>query len=151
MFWPNLWFASASVWGSDAATWKIIYITTASIISLTSLIMTMMPIFQRNGYHVLRVATFGLNGLLGIATLLHISIACSDERVKTAEYMAIGSILIHGLGASFYALRVPERLGAVGQSHIFDYIQGHTIFHIFTIIAFILYNESMMRLWNLKP
>ena len=117
----------------------IIYLSLSGFIGLASFGIACMPKFHSNEYHLMRVATFGMNGVLGLAGLLQMFIMYPQYQIPCI--MGISAILSHTTGAIFYAFKFPE---CRSKHIIFQYVQGHTFFHVFVLIGFLIYYEACL-------
>ena len=131
------------IWNDDILT-IFIYMIVASAISGSSVIFALTPKFQTNSYHVIRVLTFAGNGIWGLIGLVHILIKFwEDTFIVKNILLALSSVTMHGIGATFYAMKFPERYS---NREIYQYMSSHTIFHIFVVIGLVMFNIASIRL-----
>lgn len=121
--------------------WFQVYLILSCVTSASSTIIALLPKFQTNEFHQIRVLVFALNGILGSVALVHLYMLYSH--LETSCVLAGLAITSHAIGALFYASKFPER--SFANEHVFHYVQGHTFFHTFVLIGFIVYFEACVH------
>ncbi|KAJ7524995.1 hypothetical protein O6H91_17G031300 [Diphasiastrum complanatum] len=125
--------------------WREFYLTGISLIGLTTVLVTLIPVFQASNYRRFRAFLFLGMGLSGIIPGLHALFAHWNEPacITTLVYET-AMAFFYGLGTLFYATRVPERW----KPGWFD-LAGHSdqIFHVLVIAgAYTHYKAGLMYL-----
>ncbi|KAJ7525108.1 hypothetical protein O6H91_17G036600 [Diphasiastrum complanatum] len=125
--------------------WREFYLTGISLIGLTTVLVTLIPVFQASNYRRFRAFLFLGMGLSGIIPGLHALFAHWNEPacITTLVYET-AMAFFYGLGTLFYATRVPERW----KPGWFDLAgHSHQIFHVLVIAgAYTHYKAGLMYL-----
>ena len=88
-----------------------IYVSISGIISIISVSICTLPIFQTNRFSFFRPVVFALNGAYSIAPILHVAVIRWYLPVIKNVIICIGvQMFCHIIGATFYVLKVPERI-----------------------------------------
>jgi adiponectin receptor len=111
--------------------WRHIYLTGISVIGITTVAISLVPVFQTAKYRPMRAIAFAAMGLSGIIPGAHKIIFFHHEPVcvQTLWY-EIGMGLFYLVGVIIYVTRIPERW----KPGFFD-IAGHShqLFHVLVI------------------
>ena len=71
---------------------------------------------------------------------------CNDNvDVQRATFFVILQLLLHGLGAMFYATKLPEKSF---NFRITNYVNSHVIFHVFIVAGFASFNHAIEILYK---
>ncbi|MCO5579511.1 hypothetical protein L7F22_033366 [Adiantum nelumboides] len=122
-----------------------VYLTVITAVGIASVLVSLVPVFQKPEYRVVRVGLFFGMGLSGIAPVMHKLLLFwgEPEALYTTIYeIAMG--IFYGLGALVYATRVPERW----KPGRFD-IAGHShqLFHLLVVAgAYTHYHAGLLYL-----
>lgn len=109
------------------------YLVAISLLGLAAVAASLLPLFQTPAYRAFRAALFFGMGFSGVIPCVHKVVAYPHEPtvLLTALYEAIMGAF-YGLGALFYATRVPERW-LPGKFDIAGH--SHQIFHVLVILG----------------
>ncbi|XP_050237983.1 heptahelical transmembrane protein 4-like isoform X2 [Mercurialis annua] len=110
-----------------------IYLGLITVFGITTMAFSLLPAFQKPELRGFRAGLFFGMGVSGVAPVLHKLILYGDqsEAIQTTGYELLMGIL-YGLGALFYATRIPERWKP-GKFDIAG--QSHQIFHVLVVAA----------------
>ncbi|CAM8985713.1 unnamed protein product [Rhodiola kirilowii] len=122
-----------------------LYLTFITIFGLVTILFSLLPIFQKPEFRVIRASLFFGMGFSGAVPILHKLILFHNqpEALHTTGYELVMGAL-YGLGALIYAARVPERW----RPGKFD-IAGHShqLFHVLVVAgAFTHYRAGLVYL-----
>lgn len=130
--------------------WRNFYLTSISFIGVLILLVTISPPLQRNKYRIFRTLLFCGMGVCGVIPCIHKGISHNHEEASynTTTYEVLMG-LFYGIGAVFYATRIPERW----MPGSFD-IAGHShqIFHVLVVCgAYTHYKAALLYIeWRDK-
>lgn len=122
-----------------------IYLVSITTIGVAAIIMSLLPFFQKAEFRSCRAALFFGMGVSGAIPCLHKLLVHWDEPVALHTFfLEIGMGSLYGVGALFYALRIPERW----RPGTFDIAgQSHQIFHLLVVAgAFTHYRAGLLYL-----
>lgn len=107
------------------------YLWFITLLGITTVLVSLMPVFERPEWRTIRTFLFTSMGLSGIAPILHkvILFRNQPEALHTAGYEVLMG-LFYVLGALIYAARIPERW-MPGKFDIAGH--SHQVFHIFVV------------------
>eukprot|EP01018_Ginkgo_biloba_P007036 Gb_20481 [translate_table: standard] len=121
------------------------YLVAITLLGITSILVSMLPVFQNPEFRTFRASLFFGMGVSGVAPIVHKLILYKDQPVAlytTAYEIAMG--VFYGLGAFVYAARIPERW----KPGKFD-IAGHShqLFHVLVVAgAYTHYKAGLLYL-----
>uniref|UniRef100_A0A7C8ZI66 Uncharacterized protein n=1 Tax=Opuntia streptacantha TaxID=393608 RepID=A0A7C8ZI66_OPUST len=108
-----------------------LYLGFITILGITTVLLSLLPAFQKPEFRNVRAALFSGMGLSGILPILHKLVLFwpQPEALHTTGYeMLLGAF--YGLGALVYATRVPERW----MPGKFDVVgHSHQLFHVLVV------------------
>ncbi|KAJ4701601.1 Heptahelical transmembrane protein [Melia azedarach] len=108
-----------------------LYMGFITVLGVATIIISLLPVFQKPKFRSFRASLFFGMGVSGIAPVLHKLILFRDkpEAVQTTGYEILMGML-YGCGALIYATRIPERW----KPGKFD-IAGHShqLFHVLVV------------------
>ncbi|GMH13643.1 hypothetical protein Nepgr_015484 [Nepenthes gracilis] len=108
-----------------------LYLSFITILAIATIIISLLPVFQRPEFRSIRAMLFFGMGVSGVAPILHklILYGQQPEAVKTTVYEVLMG-MFYGAGALVYAARIPERW----KPGKFD-IAGHShqLFHVLVV------------------
>jgi adiponectin receptor len=111
--------------------WRHIYLTGISLIGITTLVVSLVPVFQTPKYRPMRAIAFASMAFSGIIPGAHKVIFFYHEPVciETLWY-EIGMALFYAIGVVIYVTRIPERW----KPGFFDLAgHSHQLFHVLVI------------------
>lgn len=110
-----------------------LYLGTITIFGICTIIVSLLPVFQKPEFRHIRASLFLGMGLSGVGPVLHKLFLFRNrpEAVHTTGYEILMGLL-YALGALIYATRVPERW-IPGKFDIAGH--SHQIFHVLVVLA----------------
>jgi len=128
-----------------APFFRNIYLTAITLLGIATILVSLLPAFQKPEFRTLRAILFSGMGVWGVAPVVHklILYKGEPEALHTTAY-EIGMGCFYVLGALVYATRIPERW----KPGKFD-IAGHShqLFHILVIAgAYTHYQSGLLYL-----
>eukprot|EP00741_Cyanophora_paradoxa_P025328 tig00000367_g24447.t1 len=114
--------------------WQIAYLITISTFAIATIVVSLIPKFEKPQFRVFRASLFAGLGLFGVIPCFHrmgIYGIFSPEVTRTVPLLALMGAL-YLVGAVIYSMRIPERWFP-GR---FDYfLSSHQIFHCLVVAA----------------
>ncbi|KAM7250014.1 hypothetical protein ACFE04_021897 [Oxalis oulophora] len=108
-----------------------LYMGFITLLGITTVVVSLLPVFQTPEFRTIRASTFLLMGCSGVVPIFHKLIWFSDqpEAIHTTGYELLMGAL-YGLGALVYATRIPERW-MPGKFDIAGH--SHQLFHVLVV------------------
>ena len=144
MFWPFCYYAFGCT--EDVHKWFVVYVTVAAGLSSLCLVVCLLPVFQTNAFHASRPMVFAVLGIWGVAPVVHAAVLFWDVcAVRTAVFLCAAQLVLHTIGAVFYATQFPERV-----TRRADYYSSHFIFHVLVFVGLVAFHEGtrVLYLWR---
>ncbi|PIA29402.1 hypothetical protein AQUCO_06000046v1 [Aquilegia coerulea] len=109
----------------------ILYLGFITILGIATILVSLLPVFQKPEFRSTRASLFFGMGLSGLAPILHklIVFRHQPEALHTTGYEILMGLL-YGLGALIYATRIPERW-MPGKFDIAGH--SHQLFHVLVV------------------
>ncbi|KAF5194236.1 Heptahelical transmembrane protein [Thalictrum thalictroides] len=109
----------------------ILYLGFITILGVATILVSLLPVFQKPEYRSTRASLFFGMGISGLAPILHklIVFRHQPEALHTTGYEILMGLL-YGLGALIYATRIPERW-MPGKFDIAGH--SHQLFHVLVV------------------
>ncbi|CCX34467.1 hemolysin-III related-domain-containing protein [Pyronema domesticum] len=128
------------------------YMTFTLILGVIGAILPWRPIFNRADMRVYRVLFYMMLGATGALPMIQLSLTRGLGWVGHFYFPILKSILVYLIGATFYALQMPERW----FPGCFDWVGGsHNIFHCMVVCGILFHWYAMHDLfhaaWNHMP
>ena len=121
---------------------RVIYLTTITVIGFGAILVSLLDKFQQTQYRIFRACLFLGMGLCGVVPTAHkVLFYWMEPVVVTTTLLEILMGVLYGLGAMFYASRIPERW-LPGKFDIAGH--SHQIFHILVIAGALTHYQSGM-------
>jgi len=100
-----------------------LYMGFITVFGVASVFVSLVPVFERPEFTMVRAGLFACMGLSGLVPIMHKMVAFGDrpEAVITTAYEIV-MLSFYGIGVIVYALRIPERwlpgkFDLIGHSH----------------------------------
>ncbi|KAL5753156.1 hypothetical protein ACOSP7_023325 [Xanthoceras sorbifolium] len=108
-----------------------LYMGFITILGITTVLFSLLPVFQSPEFRTIRASLFFGMGLSGVAPILHKVILFwhQPEALHTTGYEILMGVL-YGIGALIYATRIPERW-MPGKFDIAGH--SHQLFHVLVV------------------
>ncbi|OAY33602.1 hypothetical protein MANES_13G110400v8 [Manihot esculenta] len=122
-----------------------LYLGFITILGIATILVSLLPMFEKPEFRTIRAALFSGMGLSGIAPILHKLILFwhQPEALHTTGYEVLMGVL-YLIGALVYATRIPERW-MPGKFDIAGH--SHQLFHIFVVAgAYAHYHAGLVYL-----
>lgn len=124
---------------------KVIYLSVASVLGLSAIILSLRDEFAEPEYRSLRAGVFIAFGLSGAIPAIHYAVM--EGWMNAITYSSLGWLILMGalyiLGALLYAGRIPERYFP-GKCDI--WFQSHQIFHVLVIAAAFVHYQGLSEM-----
>lgn len=122
-----------------------LYIGFITVMGISTILFSLLPVFQKPEWRIIRVSLFFSMGFSGVLPILHKVILFwnQPEAIHTTRYEVLMGLL-YGLGAVVYAVRIPERW-MPGKFDIAGH--SHQLFHILVVAgAYTHYHAGLVYL-----
>jgi len=124
---------------------KVIYLSVASVLGLSAIILSLWDEFAEPEYRSLRAGVFIAFGLSGAIPAIHYAVM--EGWMNAITYSSLCWLVLMGtlyiLGALLYAGRIPERFFP-GKCDI--WFQSHQIFHVLVIAAAFVHYQGLSEM-----
>lgn len=129
-----------------------VYMTFTCFFGIAGVILPWRPIFNRADMRVYRVAFYVTLGATGAFPMIQLSFTKGPGWVGLFYLPVLKSVLVYLIGATFYALQIPERW----YPGCFDWFGGsHNIFHCMVVCGILFHwyamHELFHRAWGQMP
>eukprot|EP00475_Leptophrys_vorax_P006773 TRINITY_DN14232_c0_g1_i1.p1 TRINITY_DN14232_c0_g1~~TRINITY_DN14232_c0_g1_i1.p1 ORF type:complete len:333 (+),score=2.52 TRINITY_DN14232_c0_g1_i1:85-999(+) len=124
---------------------QITYLVAVSVMGLLTVAVSLLPVFQTTKYRTFRASLFFGMGASGLLPCMHkLLLHYNDPLAVTTTCYELLMGALYGLGALFYATRIPERW-LPGRFDIAGH--SHQIFHVLVIAgAYVHYRTGLLYL-----
>lgn len=128
------------------------YMTATCLFGLAGVILPWRPAFNRADMRVFRVAFYVALGATGAVPMIQLSSTKGIAWVWAFYLPVFKSVLVYLVGATFYALQIPERW----NPGCFDWVGGsHNIFHCMVVCGILFHwyamHDLFHRAWQMMP
>ncbi|CAM6083197.1 unnamed protein product [Calypogeia fissa] len=108
-----------------------IYLSGITFLGLATILFSSFPMFRTREFRLMRTLLYCCMGLSGIVPGVHKLFFLKDDPAPLrAVLYEVGMGIFYGVGALFYATRIPERL----KPGLFDIVgNSHQIFHVLVV------------------